>query len=149
MCDAKQNDCNNQIRIIRENSQREIDSLKLKLEECLAIIDKDRREKMAIQTGLKQAYFQNIVQLNYDACNILGLEGEQAQNNEYANNIVINNNNLNAHANSVNRNLNTSMNFNNSARFQSVNNMSYQEEFDNRTSLLSHEARERLSPNRI
>jgi len=64
MCDAKQNDCNNQVRIIRENSQREIDSLKLKLEECLAIIDKDRREKMAIQTGLKQAYFQNIVQLN-------------------------------------------------------------------------------------
>jgi len=64
MCDAKQNDCNNQVRIIRDNSQREIDSLKLKLEECLAIIDKDRREKMAIQTGLKQAYFQNIVQLN-------------------------------------------------------------------------------------
>jgi hypothetical protein len=64
VCDAKQNDCNNQVRIIRENSQREIDSLKLKLEECLAIIDKDRREKMAIQTGLKQAYFQNIVQLN-------------------------------------------------------------------------------------
>jgi len=64
MIDAKQNDCNNQVRIIRENSQREIDSLKLKLEECLAIIDKDRREKMAIQTGLKQAYFQNIVQLN-------------------------------------------------------------------------------------
>lgn len=64
MIDAKQNDCNNQVRIIRDNSQREIDSLKLKLEECLAIIDKDRREKMAIQTGLKQAYFQNIVQLN-------------------------------------------------------------------------------------
>jgi len=151
MCDAKQNDCNNQIRIIRENSQREIDSLKLKLEECLAIIDKDRREKIAIQTGLKQAYFQNIVQLNYDACNILGLEGEQAQgqNAEYANNIVINNNNLNAHANSINRNLNSSMNFNTSARFQSVNNTSYQEEFDNRTSLLSQEARERLSPNRI
>jgi len=82
MIDAKQNDCNNQVRIILENSQREIDSLKLKLEECLAIIDKDRREKMAIQTGLKEAYFQNIVQLNYDACNILGLEGEQAQNTQ-------------------------------------------------------------------
>jgi len=55
MLNVKQQDCNNQIAIIRGNSQREIDSLKLKLEECFAIIDKDRREKMAIQEGLKQA----------------------------------------------------------------------------------------------
>lgn len=104
---------------------------------------------MAIQTGLKQAYFQNIVQLNQDACNILGLEGEGAQNTQYANNVTINNNNLNANANSINRNLNGSMNLNTSAKFQSVNNKSFQDEFDNRTSLLSHEARERMSPNRI
>jgi hypothetical protein len=64
MCDAKQIDCDNQVRVIRDNSQREIDSLKLKLEECFSIMDKDRREKMAIQEGLKQAYFSNIVQLN-------------------------------------------------------------------------------------
>lgn len=57
-------DCDSQIRTIQANSQQEIDSLKYKLEESHAIIDKDRREKMAIQTGLKQAYFQNIVQLN-------------------------------------------------------------------------------------
>jgi hypothetical protein len=55
MCDAKQIDCDNQVRVIRDNSQREIDSLKLKLEECFSIMDKDRREKMAIQEGLKQA----------------------------------------------------------------------------------------------
>lgn len=72
-------DCDSQIRTIQANSQQEIDSLKYKLEESHAIIEKDRREKMAIQEGLKKAYFKNIVSLNFEACNILGLEGEESQ----------------------------------------------------------------------
>lgn len=55
MCEAKQINCDTQIRTIQATSQQEIDSLKYKLEESHAIIDRDRREKMAIQEGLKKA----------------------------------------------------------------------------------------------
>jgi len=67
------------LRAIQETSNHELQSLKFKLDEAHSIIDKDRREKQAIQEGLKKAYFKNIVALNFDACNILGLEEEEKE----------------------------------------------------------------------
>jgi len=67
------------LRAIQETSNHELQSLKFKLDEAQSIIDKDRREKQAIQEGLKKAYFKNIVALNFDACNILGLEEEEKE----------------------------------------------------------------------
>jgi hypothetical protein len=79
MCREKQKDCDDQLRAIQETSNHELQSLKFKLDEAYSIIDKDRREKQAIQEGLKKAYFKNIVALNFDACNILGLEEEEKE----------------------------------------------------------------------
>lgn len=79
MRDQKQKECEDQIRAIQETSSHEIQSLKFKLDEAHAVIDKDRREKQAIQDGLKKAYFKNIVALNFDACNILGLDEEEKE----------------------------------------------------------------------
>lgn len=55
MCRTKQTDCDNQILAIQQTSSQEIESLKFKLAEAQSIIDKDRREKLAIQDGLKKA----------------------------------------------------------------------------------------------
>lgn len=55
MCKAKQRDCDGQIQAIQQTSSHEIESLKFKLAEAHTIIDKDRREKLAIQEGLKKA----------------------------------------------------------------------------------------------
>lgn len=45
----------NKISNIQKASSLEIESLKFKLNEALCIIDKDRREKLAIQESLKKA----------------------------------------------------------------------------------------------
>lgn len=55
LCEVKQRECDQQIKTIQFTTQQEIDSLKYKLEESHTIIDRDRREKMAIQEGLKKA----------------------------------------------------------------------------------------------
>lgn len=55
MCINKQKDCDDQIKAIQDTSNHELQSLKFKLDQAHSIIDKDRREKQAIQDGLKKA----------------------------------------------------------------------------------------------
>lgn len=85
MATVKQLECDEQVRNIQETTNHEIESLKFKLEESYSIIEKDRREKLAIQEGLKKAYFKNIVSLNFEACNILGLEEDSKNEHNFDN----------------------------------------------------------------
>lgn len=57
MATVKQLECDEQVRNIQETTNHEIESLKFKLEESYSIIEKDRREKLAIQEGLKKSLF--------------------------------------------------------------------------------------------
>lgn len=124
MCSNKQKDCDEQIRTIQTTSNHEIESLKFKLAEANSIIDKDRREKLAIQDGLKKAYFKNIVSLNFEACNILGLEEEENEKNET-------------------QNVNVQSEVRTDNPFDVVHS-----DIDRKTMLLSQEVKQQVSPNK-
>jgi len=53
--DLKEKDINEKIRNIQQNAELEIESLKFKLDQANVLIERSRREKKAIQDGLKKA----------------------------------------------------------------------------------------------
>jgi centrosomal protein POC5 len=79
---SHENKINETINQVTMTANKEIESLRYKLEDAIMKIDIDTREKQNIQDNLKRAFVRGLCSMNQDAMNILGFTPRNDYKNE-------------------------------------------------------------------